>query len=114
MKTQVPIYVDWCQPAVKIPDHMKHLGNLWCHLWCDVGNEAYLIDFAIGLGLRRGWFQDKKGFPHFDLTPNMRKKAVENGAIRTSLRSYIAARMMGTCLYVEGEPIRTNPQLNPL
>ena len=49
-----------------------------CHLYSDTLEELH--DFAAKLGLKREWFQDDR-LPHYDLTPNKRIEAIQNGAI---------------------------------
>lgn len=49
-----------------------------CHLVADTVEELH--GFAAKLGLRRGWFQPSS-WPHYDLTPARREKAVALGAI---------------------------------
>ncbi|MEP7149012.1 MAG: DUF4031 domain-containing protein [Acidobacteriota bacterium] len=58
-----------------------------CHLIADSADE--LIEFAVGMGLQREWFQ-AKSTPHFDLTADGRKLAVEHGAIELSQRELVA------------------------
>ena len=58
-----------------------------CHLIADSVDE--LMEFAIGMGLRREWFQEKST-PHFDLTIDGRKLAVEHGAIEIDQRQLVA------------------------
>lgn len=53
--------------------------RLWCHLWGP--DEDELIDFAVSIGCKREWFQDHPTMPHFDLTPNLRARAVAAGAV---------------------------------
>jgi hypothetical protein len=48
--------------------------------------------FAEALGLRRAWFQNKAGFPHYDLIPTRRAKAVVLGAVETNLSDWLKAR----------------------
>lgn len=48
-----------------------------------------LMGFAVGMGLRPEWFQ-AKSTPHFDLTVEGRKAAVEHGAIELDQRELIA------------------------
>ncbi len=62
-------------------------GHLWAHLWCD-GPVNELHKFAKRIGLRREWFQDKDGFPHYDLVPPRWRSAVRKGAVVMSLRDY--------------------------
>ena len=56
-------------------------GKLWCHLFAD--SEEELHKFAMNLGLKREWFQDKR-CPHYDLTENKRQQALKIGAIKTT------------------------------
>lgn len=58
-----------------------------CHLIADSVEE--LMEFALGMGLRREWFQ-QKSTPHFDLTADTRARAVEKGAIELDRRQLIA------------------------
>jgi len=50
-----------------------------CHLIADSVSELH--EFADRLGLKRSWFQKESSHPHYDLTRNMRNKAVKLGAI---------------------------------
>jgi hypothetical protein len=58
-----------------------------CHLIADTIEE--LMEFAVGMGLRPEWFQ-AKSTPHFDLTADGRKAAVEHGAIELDQRQLVA------------------------
>ncbi len=58
-----------------------------CHLIGDSVEE--LIAFAVGLGMKKEWFQPKSS-PHFDLNADGRKIAVENGAVELSQRDFVA------------------------
>jgi len=71
-------------------DNLRNYG--WrhgpsCHLIGDSVEE--LIEFAVGLGMKKEWFQPKSS-PHFDLNADGRKIAVENGAIELSQRDFVA------------------------
>lgn len=60
-------------------------GRSWhwdksCHLFCDEGDIQELHAFAKLLKLKREWFQDRDGFPHYDLTEWKRTLAVRLGA----------------------------------
>jgi hypothetical protein len=46
--------------------------------------------FAVNIGLKKEWFQDKPGHPHFDLTAAKRAKAVAAGAIELNDKEYLA------------------------
>ncbi len=57
-------------------------SKLWrwahgCHLVADT--VAELHTFARRIGCRRGWFQPNS-FPHYDLTPGRRVRALRQGA----------------------------------
>ena len=69
------IYVDAIQhyPQCRLP------YKDWCHMATD-GDLSELHTMAARLGLRRAWFQDKPGHPHYDLTPAKRAQAIKFGA----------------------------------
>jgi hypothetical protein len=83
---RMTIYVDksygyskeWMSDELKKKAHI--LGNEWCHLMSDKSVDE-LLAFAKKLGLKPEWFQDKKGFPHFDLTEKKRAQAIRKGAV---------------------------------
>lgn len=54
-------------------------GSLYCHMMTD-GELQELHDFAARLGLRRSWFQNKPGHPHYDLSQGKRLQAIRLGA----------------------------------
>lgn len=58
-----------------------------CHLIADDVQE--LKKFAVSIGLQERWFQPRSS-PHFDLTENARKRAVERGAIELNNRDFVA------------------------
>lgn len=62
-------------------DHVK-----WCHLFADDLQELH--DFALKLGLRLEWFQNKK-FPHYDITLSKRNLAISLGAQEINLKDYL-------------------------
>jgi len=61
--------------------------GLSCHLIGDSVSE--LIEFSVEIGLRPEWFQAKSS-PHFDLTVEKRREAVEHGAIELDRRAFVA------------------------
>ena len=65
----------------------KKYNHMWCHLWADDAQE--LTNFAVMLGLKKEWFQQKGKFLHYDIVPSFRKKAIENGAIEVSLSKWL-------------------------
>lgn len=71
-------------------------GGRWSHLWAeseapDAVEELHAL--AQRIGLRRSWFQAREGFPHYDVTPSRRAAAIRAGAVETSLREWIRARL---------------------
>lgn len=91
------IYVD--KPVQYITDVInpaarKH-GKVWCHLWCDVGFEEDLHVLAKKLGMKLIWFQDKRGFPHYDIVVSKRGKAIEYGAQEMDLKVWLKQRVHG-------------------
>ena len=57
-----------------------------CHLIADSVEE--LIEFAVSMGMRREWYQPRSS-PHFDLTADGRRLAVENGAVELDNRAFV-------------------------
>jgi hypothetical protein len=85
------IYVDELvdYPPAAVPRAARSYGTRWCHLWTDPGNEEALHTFAAGIGMRRAWFQNRRGFPHYDLVPGRRAVALAAGAVPSSLREWV-------------------------
>jgi hypothetical protein len=55
--------------------------RIWYHMTSDTSLEE-LHKFATEkLGLRREWFQDKKNYPHYDITESKRALAITLGAV---------------------------------
>ncbi len=75
------VYVD------KLRDWGWRLGPS-CHLVADTLEELHA--FALGIGLRRSWFQDKRT-PHYDLTEKRRAAAVKAGAVELEDREFVEA-----------------------
>jgi len=76
------IYVDLLRPCSP-NGHWRYAAS--CHLFADSVEELKV--FAQGLGLKPEWFQDHQLMPHFDLTPGMRLKAVQAGAIELGMKA---------------------------
>ena len=62
-------------------------GKKWCHLVADTLDELH--DFAVQLGLRKAWFQDKASYPHYDVTVTVRERALALGALHADRRTII-------------------------
>ncbi len=65
-------------------------GNRWSHLWSD--DIEALHAMAAEIGMRKTWFQNKPGFPHYDLTPGRRIRAIQAGAVERSLSDWCRER----------------------
>jgi hypothetical protein len=63
------------------------------HLQADSTEELHA--FAESIGLRRAWFQERPGRPdrdHYDLTRDLREKALRAGAIAEPIKDGILRR----------------------
>lgn len=67
---------DYPNEAIK-PAALRY-GNRWSHLWSN--DLAELHQFARNINLRADWFQDRPRFPHYDIVPSARLRALEAGA----------------------------------
>ncbi len=57
--------------------------NSACHMFADTDEELH--EMAARLRMKRSWFQDRGGVPHYDLTPSKRKWAIGYGAREVDL-----------------------------
>ena len=74
MSSSETVYVDKLCPTIPRDSWPYHQA---CHLLCS--DAERLHEFAAEIGLKRSWFHD--GYiPHYDLTVNMRRKALQQGA----------------------------------
>lgn len=67
-------------------------GHRWCHMWSE--DLDALHDMAARIGMKRAWFQDKPGFPHYDLVPTRRAAAVALGAVEKPLMDWLRERQV--------------------
>ena len=58
------------------------------HLVSDTSLEE-LHEFAIGIGLKRHFFQVHRNHPHYDLTASMRGKAIWRGVYIVSSKELV-------------------------
>jgi len=54
-------------------------NRLWCHMAADTLDELHA--FARRLGLKRQWFQTQSSYPHYDVTMEVRERAIRLGAV---------------------------------
>lgn len=80
------VYVDQIQ---NWPTAIRCFKGGSCHMIADTVEELHA--FARRLGLRRGWFQ-ATSWPHYDLTPARRAKAVTLGAVEKTSRELALMR----------------------
>lgn len=69
----------------------EYRNDLYCHMTSDQPGQAGLDElhkFAATIGMKRSWFQDKPGHPHYDLGRNMRRWAIRKGATPIDSRAY--------------------------
>ncbi len=80
------IYVDpiqTCFPSRKWPYRQA------CHLVTDSYSLDELHNLAARIGLKRSWFQQHPLMPHYDLTPAMRQRAINAGAMAISFNRLV-------------------------
>jgi hypothetical protein len=74
-------------------ERIEWRGKRWCHLVADSLDELHL--FAARIGLRRCWFQGRASFPHYDVTTDVRERALLIGAIAAGkTQMLVAARKL--------------------
>ncbi len=84
------IYVDEVRTYDDVKGEARRWGRRWCHMWAATPQqEEELHEMARKVGLKRQYFQNRPGFPHYDMIPSKRALAMENGATFMSLRQWI-------------------------
>lgn len=83
------VYVDSISfyPGRIISQVARKHGHRWSHMFGDDVEELH--QFARGIGLKRSYFQDKPGFPHYDITPTKRNLAILRGAEVKELLTFL-------------------------
>lgn len=66
---------------------IKHKGKEWCHLMADSLEELH--DFALTLGVKRCWFHKNASYPHYDVTVEVRNRALIYGAVPAERKKII-------------------------
>lgn len=94
--------------------HWPGHKNMWCHMWADTEEELHSM--ARQIGLKRSWFQNKPGFPHYDLYPSKRSKALIFGAMYMPFREWYKCHRLTNKLgfgsiSTEGEPRETDREM---
>lgn len=85
MTVYVDAIVDWG------PERCRGLpGTLWSHMVSDASLEE-LHAMAQRIGMRRAWFQDSPGHPHYDLVPRRRAAALAAGAVEADRATIVGA-----------------------
>lgn len=112
------VYVDFLFLAVSRDPQARRVGQLnghrWCHLWSDDVEALHAV--AKRIGMKRQWFHDRPGFPHYDLTPGKRKLAVQiEGVVERHLLNWKREKIKAE----ESERLNhmtqfVNTELNPL
>jgi hypothetical protein len=78
------VYVD---PLLPVHSRANWRWETSCHLMADTIEELHA--FAASIGIERRWFQTRPDFPHYDLSPDHRARAVELGAVGCSRREFV-------------------------
>jgi hypothetical protein len=103
----VSVYVDdWRQLAT-----VGHMTSRWSHMTADSTEELH--ELAARLGIPRRAFQQKRSNPvydHYDLTEELRERAISIGAVAVSWRE--AAKLRRERLSREG-PSPVSPPARP-
>jgi hypothetical protein len=90
----------------------KHRSS--CHMFADTIDELHVL--AGRIGLRRAWFQEKPGFPHYDLTESKRRLAIAEGVREVGRREMVAfmrARRVTTDGPSPATPVDCTPSDRP-
>ena len=83
MEVHMAVYVDPCFRA-------RWLHGLACHMAADSLPE--LLEFAARIGVKASWIQPAtaRRREHFDLTPRLKRLALEAGAVELARRAFAA------------------------
>ena len=90
MTSATGIYVD---PLCPTPRSRRWPWGQGCHLFHEHHDLVALDPFAVSLGMKTSWRHDAPGFPHYDLHPTHRVKAVAAGAVEVDRRHPVMAAM---------------------
>lgn len=90
MSVYVDDLVEYPLGKVKQAARVKY----WCHMWADSDDELQKMARLIGCHL--AWFQNRPGFPHYDLSQTYRARAVEQGAVEMEVIEWLRKQRDGT------------------
>lgn len=79
------VYVDDANIPARVPYRGRVIDSTWCHLMAD--SVAELDAFAVSIGMRTTWRQNKASGVHYDLTAGRRRAAVDAGAQEIGIRT---------------------------
>jgi hypothetical protein len=82
--------------TIYVDDVQRYPSGQWCHMATD-GTLEELHAFALHLGLKRSWFQNKPRHPHYDLRPTKRILAIQKGA-----KAVDSFELISKCFHKEG------------
>lgn len=63
-------------------------GMMMCHMFAEKVEDLHAM--ADRIGVQRRWFQNKPGFPHYDICKSKRALAVARGAVEVNRRQFVA------------------------
>lgn len=63
-------------------------GMMMCHMFAERVEDLHAM--ADRIGVQRRWFQNKPGFPHYDICKAKRALAVSAGAVEVDRRQFVA------------------------
>lgn len=83
------VYVDACKDyaAYKMDAETRRHGVLWCHMWCDPGDEDTLHAIAQQIGLKHEWCHGSRA--HYNMIPRKRQMAINAGAIEMEYSTWL-------------------------
>lgn len=65
----------------------RYRGMIMCHMVAHTLEELH--EMADQLGLKREWFQDRPGFPHYDICQTKKAQAIKLGAVEVTTRDMV-------------------------
>lgn len=83
---RMTVYVD----EIRTYPNTPWRGGKASHMWADTLDELH--EMAERVGLLRAWFQNRPGFPHYDMAPSKRELALGAGAVFKPLVQHIKER----------------------